>query len=179
MPQALLHSAPFSRPSTSEPRYYLRISNIWFGVARYLLNPFDEAERLAQDRGNWIVATVDPRMSWPTRKQVVVYEDMDFVLFPQSNNADQNAGIALRADRYGLDAHTARSEIMRFCSALSWAERAGIEILTWSGGNLPRPIHVRRGRAVVDYLEADHLASISGICVVTWLGVCYGLLKQT
>jgi len=46
---------------------------------------------------------------------------------------------------------------MRFCSALCWAESAGIEIVTWSGGNLPRPIRMRKGKAVVDYLQADHL----------------------
>ena len=127
-------------------------------MAQFLVNPFDEADRLAQDSGSWIVASVDPRMSWPTRKQVITYEDRDYVLLPQSN--DETAGIALRADRYGLDGTSARRQIMRFCSALCWAESAGIEIIAWGGGNLPRPIHARRGRSVVEYLETDHLPHI-------------------
>ena len=124
-------------------------------MSRYLLNPFDEADRLVQDRGDWIVATVVPRLSWPQRKQVVVYRDMDFILFPQSE--DENAGIGLRADSYRLDANNARKWIMRFCSALSWAERKGIEIIAWSRGSIPRRINVLRGQIVVDYLQTDHL----------------------
>jgi hypothetical protein len=46
---------------------------------------------------------------------------------------------------------------MRFCSALAWAEGAGIEVLIWSGGNVPRPIHIAQGRSVVEFLPTDHL----------------------
>lgn len=124
-------------------------------MGRFLLNPFDEAERVTRIPGNWIVATVDPRISWPTKKQIIEYDGVDFVLFPQSEN--DSAGIALKADQYARDATDARQRIMEFCSALAWAEGAGIEILIWGGGNLPRPIHVRHGRSVVDFLQADHL----------------------
>ncbi len=127
---------------------------------RFLLNPFEEAERQSQDRGYWIVATVEPRMSWPTQKQTVTFEDMDFVLFPQSSDAGQSAGIALRADLYGLDSQAARRCITRFCSALAWAEGTGIEILTWIGGNLPRPAHVQKGRVVVEYLDPSSLPNV-------------------
>ena len=43
---------------------------------------------------------------------------------------------------------------------MSWAEGGGIEIIAWGGGNVPRPIHMRRGRSVVDFLEADHLPHV-------------------
>jgi hypothetical protein len=124
-------------------------------LTKFLLNPFDEAERISNLRGKWIVATVNPRISWPTRKQIVEYDGIDFVLLPQSEK--ESAGVALRTDAHGLDAMEARKRIMRFCSALAWAEGAGIDIMVWGGGNLPRPIHVRHGRAIVDFLQTDHL----------------------
>jgi hypothetical protein len=124
-------------------------------LAKYLLNPFDEAERAIKVRGNWLVATINSRISWPTRKQIVEYDGVDFVLFPRSEK--ESAGVAVRADAYGLDSTEARKRIMRFCSALAWAEGAGIEILIWGGGHLPRPIHIGHGRSVVDYLQTDHL----------------------
>ena len=124
---------------------------------RFLLNPFDEADRQAAERGQWIVATVDPRMSWPTKRQVVEYEGKEFVLFPQSADPDQTAAVGLKADCYGLDAAAARREIMRFCSALSWADTSGISIIAWGSGNLPRPIAVRRGRVVTDFFDTANL----------------------
>ena len=124
-------------------------------MARFLLNYFDEADRLTKENGHWIVASVESRISWPLRKQVIEYDGKWFVLFPQSD--EESAGIALRADEYGLNGNEARQLIMTFCSALSWAEGAGIEIVEWGGGNIPRPILVRRGRSVVEFLQADHL----------------------
>lgn len=124
---------------------------------RFLLNPFDEADRQAAERGQWIVATVDPRMSWPTKRQVVEYEGKEFVLFPQSADPDQTAAVGLKADCYGLDAAAARREIMRFCSALSWADTSGISIIAWGSGDLPRPIGVRRGRVVTDFFDTANL----------------------
>lgn len=107
--------------------------------------------------GDWVVATVHPRMSWPTKRQIVTFGQKDFILFPQRGDSDQTAGVALRADKYGLSSETARKEIMRFCSALSWRERAGLSIVAWGGGSLPRPIGVRMGRVITNYLEAEQL----------------------
>lgn len=127
-------------------------------MARYLLNPFAEAERIAQERGEWIVAAVDSQISWPTQKQIVQYCDMDFVLFPQS--LDDSAAVGLRSDQYGITSDEARKWIMRFCSALCWSQGRGIEIVTWSGGNLPYRIGKVKGRSVVNYLEAEHLPQV-------------------
>jgi len=124
---------------------------------KFLLNPFNEAARQSEERGNWMVATVDPRMSWPTKRQLVTFNEKEFVLFPDSTNADQTAAIALRADRYGLSSEEARREIMRFCSALSWTEGSGVSIIAWGEGNLPRPIGVRRGRIITNFLEVSDM----------------------
>jgi hypothetical protein len=124
---------------------------------KFLLNLFDEATRQSEERGNWMVATVDPRMSWPTQRQLVTFNEKEFVLFPDSTDAGQTAAIAIRADRYGLSSEEARREIMRFCSALSWTEGSGISIIAWGGGNLPRPIGVRRGRIITDFLEVSDI----------------------
>ncbi len=124
---------------------------------KFLLNPFKEAERQAQKQGYWVVATVDPRMSWPKHQQIVNFEGKDFVLLPQSTDADQTAAVALRSDRYELSVEEARREIMRFCSALSWSEGSGLSVLAWSGGNLLRPMGVRRGRIVTNFLDTEHL----------------------
>lgn len=124
---------------------------------KFLLNSFTEAARQTEEQGNWMVATVDPRMSWPTQRQLVTFNGKEFVLFPDSSDADQTTAIALRADRYGLSSEEARQEIMRFCSALSWTEGRGISIIAWGGGNLPRPIGVRRGRVITDFLEVSDI----------------------
>lgn len=124
---------------------------------KFLLNPFDEATRQSEEGGNWVVATVDPRMSWPTYRQLVTFNDMEFLLYPDSTDANQTAAIAIRADRYGLNSEEARREIMRFCSSLSWIEGSGVSIIAWGGGNLPRPIGVRRGSIRTDFLEVSDM----------------------
>ncbi len=128
---------------------------------KFLLNPFEEATRQSLEQGNWMVATVDPRMSWPTQRQVITFNQKEFVLFPDSADADQTSAVALRADRYGLTSEEARREIMRFCSALSWTEESGISIIAWGGGNLPRPIGVRRGSMITNFLEVGEMPTIS------------------
>ena len=124
---------------------------------KFMLNSFNEAERQAQEQGKWVVATVEPRMSWPTKQQIVEFDGKDFVLFPQPPEADLRSAIAIRADRYRLSMEEARREIMRFCSALTWSQGSGLSIVTWGGGNLPRPVGVQRGRVVTNFLETTHL----------------------
>ena len=96
-------------------------------------------------------------MSWPKKRQIVTFDGKDFLLFPQSGDADQSAGVALRADRYGLTSEAARKAIMGFCSALSWYERAGLSVIAWGGGTIPRPIGVRMGRTVMDFFDTERL----------------------
>jgi len=46
---------------------------------------------------------------------------------------------------------------MRFSSALSWRERGKIEIVTWTGGNIPRSMGIMRNNGIIDYLSSEHL----------------------
>lgn len=124
-------------------------------MSRYLINPFDEADRQIEVNGRWVVATVAPRISWPKRRQLIAYDEIDFVLLPQTN--DQSPAVAVRADAHGIDASEARKRIMRFCSALSWAEGGGLEVVAWGGGNLPRPISIIGGNSVTEFLNPEHL----------------------
>ncbi|MDE0243932.1 MAG: hypothetical protein OXM59_01085 [Gammaproteobacteria bacterium] len=129
-------------------------------MARLLLDPLGEAERAASVVGRWIVATVVPQVAWPTKKQIVNYDGVEFILFPEGDN--ESAGIGVQIDKHSLDDKEARKRIMEFSSALAWAESRGIEIVDWGGGNLPRVMHVMRGRITVDFLPTDHLPNPRG-----------------
>lgn len=126
-------------------------------MKKFLVDPFDEAERQVLQQGKWMVATVEPRIGWPTKRQAVTFGNREFLLLPQGSDATYMTAIALRADRYGLSSEDARKEIMRFCSALSWQQEGGLSVIAWGGGNLPRPVGVSMGRAITDFLPADRL----------------------
>jgi hypothetical protein len=129
---------------------------------KYQLNPFDEAKQLASQHGEWVVAAVETELFWPKKMQVVSYEGKDFIFLPSGDPTPplytrQLPAICLRADAYNLTREEARREIMRFASALSWHERGKIEIVTWTGGNIPRSMGIMRNNGIVDYLSSEHL----------------------
>jgi hypothetical protein len=132
---------------------------------RILVNPFDEAERLSRQHGKWIVCVVETRVFWPQKKQVMHFDGRDFVLMPMEHYEGVQAptlpAIALRADIYCLADADARKEILRFASALAWREGGKIEIVSWSGGNLPRSIGILRNSGRTDYVDAEHLPAPS------------------
>jgi hypothetical protein len=130
-----------------------------------LVNPFEEANRLATERGDWIVAAVETQVFWPGKKQVVFYDSKTFMLLPLGepippHQVRQLPAIALRADAYGLTREQARREIMRFASALSWRERGKIEIVSWTGGNIPRSMGIMRNNTVTDYMSSEYLPTL-------------------
>lgn len=130
---------------------------------RILVNPFDEAEKLAGALGEWVVGIIETRVFWPQKKQCVHFDGKDFVLLPfeQRDGAPAPAlpAIAIRADAYRISQEDARKEILRFASALSWREGQKIEVIMWSGGNIPRSMGILRNTARTDYLDAEHLPS--------------------
>lgn len=128
---------------------------------RVLVNPFDEAEKMAMERGKWVVAVLETHVFWPTKKQTIHYDGKIFLLLP----AEQHEGlssktqpaIAIKASAYGLSPEDARKELLRFASALSWREGLKIEIVGWSGGNIPRSMGIIRNSGISDYLNEDYL----------------------
>ncbi|WP_439836685.1 hypothetical protein, partial [Aeromonas caviae] len=61
-------------------------------------DPFEEAEKLQQQRGNWIMAGVETRVFWPQRAQTISFEGIQFLLQPaeRSQHGDALPAIALR-----------------------------------------------------------------------------------
>lgn len=130
-------------------------------MMKILVNPFDEAEKLALERGDWVVGMVETRVFWPKKKQAVHFDGKDIVLLPFERHDGAPTptlpAIAIRADAYRLSQEGAREEILRFASALSWHEGQKIEVISWSGGNLPRSVRVLRKNAITEHHDADHL----------------------
>jgi len=128
---------------------------------RILVNPFEEAEQLVLENGQWVVGVLETRISWPKNKQTIHYTGKDFILLPVEHHTGSPIpslpAIAIRADYYGLTPVEARKYIMQFASALSWREGAKIEIVQWSGGNLPRSMGIMRNNVITEYLEEEHL----------------------
>lgn len=130
-----------------------------------LLNPFDEAKRLADEKGDWIVAVIETKVFWPKVMQVVSYEGKTFLLLPLGEPLppyyiSQLPAIALRVDAYKLTRIKARQEIMRFASALSWREGGKIEIVSWTGGNIPRSMGIMRNNTITDYMSSEFLPAL-------------------
>lgn len=126
---------------------------------RILIDPFDKAEKESRQPGQWLVAVVETRVSWPTKKQSITYAGRDFILIPAERNGPSGSlpAIAIRADRYELPREHARRELMKLASALSWSNGAKVEIVAWSGGNLPRSIGLSKNNLVTEFLECEHL----------------------
>ena len=130
-----------------------------------LFHPFEEAEKLSLENGEWVVGIVETHIFWPPKKQAVRFDGKVLVLLPFEQHEGAPAptlpAIAIKADAYGLTRQDARKEIMRFASALSWLEGTKVEIVMWSGGNLPRSMGILRSNGRVHYLDTEHLPSPS------------------
>lgn len=129
---------------------------------KILLDPFEEAMQLAGQRGNWIVGVVETQVYWPTRKQLIFYEDKQFLLLPNNKpsqffNGTPSPGIAIRADTYGLTREQARQEIMCFASALAWSEENQIEIVSWAGGRSPESHGIPKNIGISRYLSSEFM----------------------
>lgn len=128
---------------------------------RILINPFEEAERLSQERGEWVVAVIETRLFWPKSKQTIFFNEMCFILMPFEQSDQQRLptlpAIALRADFYKLSISDARKEILQLASALSWREGDKIEVVSWAGGNIPRSMGIMRNSAVSEFLHGNYL----------------------
>lgn len=132
-------------------------------------DPFKRAEALRVTNGSWIVASLETEMFWPLKAQAVNYGGKEFLLLPNIRSegitadnplaVDRLPAIALRVSVQALSEEQGRVEIMRFASALAWQEGAKIEIVMWSGGNLPRQTGRAMNLTVREFLDVDWLQS--------------------
>jgi hypothetical protein len=130
---------------------------------------FERAQLLRATHGTWIVASLVTEMFWPLKAQSADYEGKEFLLLPMVRTEGATASnplavdllpaIGLCASAHKLSQVQARVAVMRFASALSWQEGAKIEIVGWSGGNLPRQTGRSMNRTVREFLEVDWLQS--------------------
>ena len=130
---------------------------------KILVDPFDEAEKLTLQNGNWVVGAVETRIFWPKKKHTIHYADKDFILLPGEFHEHSQTpilpAIAISADVYGLSKEEARREIMKLASAIAWQEGSKLEIVGWMGGNLPRSMGIARNCGVTEYLDGEYLAA--------------------
>lgn len=105
--------------------------------------PRDEIEAYALRHGRWIVGVLDTSIYWPTKYTLVDYERCRFLLMPSqlfTEGRHSQPAIGIEAESQGLSAEDARVRILEFASALSWQDGLQLEVVGWSGGNLPRPV---------------------------------------
>src|SRR5271165_3651628 len=91
--------------------------------------------------GDWIVASVEPRMAWPVEPQKLVYGGIELWILPVTK--DHHPGVAVNRPRT-MPVEDAQRVILRFLSAISWVEERGVVLESFTGGNLPRPIMRRQ-----------------------------------
>lgn len=102
------------------------------------------------ENGDWIVASVEPRMSWPVEPQKLVYGGVELWVLPVTK--DHYPGVAVNLPRT-MHFDDAQRTILRFLSAISWVEGRGIVLESFTGGSLPRPM--RRQQTHVLAIQED------------------------
>ena len=83
--------------------------------------------------GHWVVAYIEPGMAWPVEVQEILYADRQYWIIPVTSDA--YPGIAARAE--GISQDELECKILRLLSVISWVERSGAILETFSGGNRP------------------------------------------
>jgi hypothetical protein len=134
-----------------------------------LTDPFERAEALKVTHGHWIVASLETHLPWPPRAQVARYEGREFLLLPAviaegktPDNpfaAHRLPAIAIETRAHRISDAQARVEIMRFASALAWHEYWSLEVVFWTGGNLPRQMGRSVNQPIQGYLDTELLPS--------------------
>ncbi len=104
---------------------------------------------------DWVVANLDTSISWPVASEKYQFAGDTFYLIPLTKN--HYPAIAYKRQSETLP--EARSKILRFLSAVSWAESAGALVASFGGGRLPRP----------NYREKTHGHFITGDLALTYL----------
>jgi hypothetical protein len=112
-----------------------------------LPTPNDVIKGELAERAEWIVANVSTTtMAWTTTVQKVAYLGTDIWIMPVMEGYFP----AVAAKRPpGAKREDIESILMRFLSALCWAERDGATVEHITGGNLPRPLGREKTRGLI------------------------------
>jgi len=77
----------------------------------------------------WLLANVDQEIGWPEKKTVVVFRNIEILLFPQTKVFYPAAAIRLQSNN---QLSSAKILLMNFFSSLSWVYNGGIRIIHWT-----------------------------------------------
>ena len=91
--------------------------------------------------GNWVVGCVKSTIGWPLTLQTVTFRGRTLYLLPVATHPDfkidNHPAVATRLEP-GEQFRDGQVLISHFLSSLAWAERQPVEVVQWTGGNLPR-----------------------------------------
>ncbi|QND74162.1 methylamine utilization protein MauJ [Tardiphaga robiniae] len=93
------------------------------------------------DRGEWIVANIEPNASWPVNAQRVEWRGHVIWVIPLMKK--HHPAVAMKVVP-GISPSGCEELLMRFVSNLSWVESCGHIVVELSGGSLPAPLGVFR-----------------------------------
>jgi Methylamine utilization protein MauJ len=115
------------------------------------------------ERGSWVVACVEPQISWPTSVQKLTYRGQTIFVLPQFD--DCYPSIAMRLGEGISTRHDARILIFNLLSGLCWVQGRGALVEYWAGGNMPVPMggFTRSGINILltDYFRVHYIPDIA------------------
>lgn len=107
------------------------------------------------EAANWVVANLQTSISWPVTYEKYDYSGDAFFLIPLTHN--HYPAVACKRGEETLP--EARSKLLRFLSAMCWAESSGAIVASFTAGALPRP----------SYREKTFGHTITGDLALTYL----------
>ena len=98
---------------------------------------------------------VEANFGWPTEETEIEYLGCKYLLRPESDEYAQSVSLFCPA---GSTMESAKLQVNRFLSALSWVEGEGISVFSYgTGGSMPIRIGKPRTRFVAKGFRADYL----------------------
>ena len=104
---------------------------------RELPNPKEVIVGELAERGEWIVASIQPSSYWPIETQRIEWRGRVMWVIPVMKGFFP--AVAIRVTE-GLDRLACEELIMRFLSNLSWVQGHGYMVEALTGGSLPAPM---------------------------------------
>lgn len=91
--------------------------------------------------GNWVVGCVRSAVGWPFKLTPVIFRGRTLYLLPVATHPDHNIAnhpaVAVRLE-VGEQFRDGQVLISHFLSSLAWSAQQPVEVVQWTGGNIPR-----------------------------------------